>query len=256
MDGAPGTRTTVSGGVTELVVLWGGFPLLGAGAGALLGASAEWVADLPWAPVQGLFEALSRLPQPELTIGAAALGVLAGGLLASAGTAERLVVRVDRERVGLRRDGRQRDVPRRDVRVVHVDGRDLVLLDEDGGELVRERSDLSPDRLRAAFGNHGWPWADEDPHRAAYRLWVPGLPGLPVGADALLRARQDALTHNRRDDARELRRELGRMGVVVRDEERRQYWRLTARAVLPDADHPTPAAPSDAFLGKRDDAEA
>ncbi|MFI7606731.1 hypothetical protein ACIBTV_16540 [Micromonospora sp. NPDC049366] len=241
MDGAPGTRTTVSGGASELVVLWGGFPLLGAGAGALLGRTASWVADLPWAPMQGLFEALSRLPQPELTIGAALLGVLGGGLLASAGTAQRLIVRVDRERVGLRRDGRQREVPRRDVRVVLVDGRDLVLLDADGGELVRERSDLSQDRLRAAFRSHGWPWAEEDPHRAAYRLWVPGLPGLPVGADALLRARQDAVSHDRRDDARELRRELGRIGVVVRDEERRQQWRLTTRAVVPDAEHPTPA---------------
>ncbi|GAA2709526.1 hypothetical protein ACFY2R_01545 [Micromonospora olivasterospora] len=28
-------------------------------------------------------------------------------------------------------------------------------------------------------------------------------------------------------DARDLRRELARVGVVVRDEEKRQYWRLT-----------------------------
>ncbi|WBB70702.1 hypothetical protein [Micromonospora sp. WMMD812] len=243
MDGAPGSRITVSGGATELVVMWAGFPLLGAAAGWLLAAAAGWVADLPWAPAQGLFEALSRLPQPQVTIGAAVVGAVAGGLLAGAGHAERLTVGVDGAGVGLRRDGRQRDVARREVRVVFVDGKDLVLLDADGGELVRERSDLDRDRLRSAFRAHGWPWAEEDPHRAAYRLWVPGLPGLPVGADALLRARQDALTRDRRDDVRELRRELGRIGVVVRDDERRQYWRLTMRAVLPTSEEPTPSEP-------------
>ncbi|MER7889322.1 hypothetical protein ABTX15_05805 [Micromonospora sp. NPDC094482] len=242
MLGAPGSRSTVTGGAAELAVMWGGFPLLGAGAGWLLAAAAGWIAELPWAPAQGLFEALSRLPQPQVTIGAAALGALAGGLLATAGTAERLTVTVETERVGLRRDGRRQDVGRREVRVVFADDRDLVLLDADGGELVRERTELDRGRLRSAFRAHGWPWADEDPHRAAYRLWVAGLPGLPVGADALLRARQDALTRDRKGDVREIRRELGRIGVVVRDEEHRQYWRLTGRAVLPPAE-PAPTEP-------------
>ncbi|WP_406107475.1 hypothetical protein [Micromonospora globbae] len=232
------SRTTVHGGAAELVLMWGGFPLVGAGAGWLLAAGAGWVADLPWAPLQGLFEALSRLPEPHVTVGTTAVGAVAGLVLAGVGTAERLTVTVDRERAALRCDGRRQEVPRRDVRVVLLDGRDLVLLDADGGELARERSDLDADRLRSAFRAHGWPWSDEDPYRGAFRLWVPDLPGLPAGADPLLRARARAVERNRHGDARELRRELGRLGVVVRDEERRQYWRLTARAVRPDADQP------------------
>ncbi|WP_243709395.1 hypothetical protein [Micromonospora sp. 15K316] len=237
------SRTRVGGGAAELVLMWGGFPPLGAGAGWLLAAGAGWIAGLPWVPWKGLFEAVSRLPQPQVGLGAAAVGVVVGVLLAGAGTAERLTVTVDRERVALRRDGKQQEIPRQQVRVVLVDGGDLVLLDGDGGELLRERSELNRDRLRAAFRAHGWPWAEEDPHRGAYRLWVPDLPGLPAGADALLRARERALERDRRDDARKLRRELGRLGVVVRDEERRQYWRLTGRAVLPTADRPTPTGP-------------
>ncbi|SIR05696.1 YqeB family protein [Micromonospora avicenniae] len=236
-------RTRVGGGAAELALMWGGFPPLGAGAGWLLAAAAGWLADLRWVPLRGLFEALSRLPQPQVSIGAAVLGALAGLLLAGAGTAERLTVTVDRERVALRRDGKRQETPRHQVRVVLVDGGDLVLLDGDGGELLRERSELDRNRLRAAFRAHGWPWAEEDPHRAAYRLWVPGLPGLPAGADALLRARERAIERDRRNDARELRRELSRLGVVVRDEERRQYWRLTARAVAPAADQRTAPEP-------------
>jgi cysteinyl-tRNA synthetase len=49
---------------------------------------------------------------------------------------------------------------------------------------------------------------------------VPGVDGLPPGADALLTARE-----KNSDDADELRAELARLGVVVRDEKGKQYWR-------------------------------
>ncbi|RGC69765.1 hypothetical protein C5N14_05005 [Micromonospora sp. MW-13] len=222
--------TRVDGGAGELAVMWGGFPLLGAGAGWLLTAVAGPVAGLPWAPAQGWFELLARLPEPRATIGALALGALAGLVVAGIGTRERLLVEVYADRVRLRHDGREREVSRRAVRVVFVDRRDLVLLGDAEEELARERGDLSAGRLAAAFRAHGWPWADADPHRDAYRRWVDGLPGLPVGADALLRARQRAVDRGRRAEADDLRRELARLGVVVRDEEKRQYWRPTRRA--------------------------
>ncbi|MFF5177680.1 hypothetical protein ACFY2Q_06595 [Micromonospora sp. NPDC000316] len=230
-----GTRphTVVSGGPLELVVMWGGFPLLGAGAGGLLALAAGWVAGLPWAPVQWLFGLLDRLPDAQALGGAAAVGALAGLVVAGIGTAERLIVTVDPAQVTLRRDGKDRHVGRAETRVVFVDDGHLVLLDSDGAELAREPTDLPADRLAAAFRAHGWGWTDGDPHRAAYRLWVPGLPDLPAGADALLQARERALGKDRRDDAQEMRRELGRLGVVLRDEKTRQHWRLTGRAVTP-----------------------
>ncbi|MFC8296554.1 hypothetical protein [Micromonospora orduensis] len=227
-------RTVVSGGPLELAVLWGGFPLLGAGAGWLLAAATGWLVRLPWVPFGDLVEWLDRLPEPQATIGTIAVGVLAGLVIAGIGTAERLIVTVDAAQVRLRRADADQAVARVETRVVFVDDGHLVLLDVDGAELVREATDLPSDRLAAAFRAHGWGWADGDPHRPAYRLWVPDLPGLPNGADALLRARERALERDRRDDVRELRRELGRIGVVVRDEGKRQYWRVvTERAGRP-----------------------
>ncbi|MGW4501586.1 YqeB family protein [Micromonospora sp. NPDC004336] len=233
MDGY-GAPTVVDGGAAELALLWGGFPVLGAGAGWLLAAGAGWLAGLPWVPARDLLEFVAGLPDARAGIGGMAVGALGGMVVAAIGTAERLAVTVDAERVGLRRDGRRREVTRREVRVVFVDGKELVLLGPDDDELAREKSDLAADRLRAAFRAHGWPWAEADPHRDAYRRWVPGLPGLPAGADALLRARQRALDDDRGGEARELRGELARCGVVVRDEHRRQYWRLTRSAVAGD----------------------
>ncbi|MEU5947844.1 hypothetical protein ABZ793_20085 [Micromonospora sp. NPDC047465] len=238
-----GAPTVVDGGVAELALLWGGCPALGAGAGWLLTAGAGWLAELPWAPAQKLFGLVAGLPDPQAGIGGLAVGALGGLLVAAIGTAERLAVTVCAGRVALRRGGTRREVERRGVRAVFLDGRDLVLLGPDDGELVREKSDLAPDRLRAALRAHGWPWAEADPHRDAYRRWVPGLPGLPAGADALLRARQRALDDDRGGEARELRGELARSGLVVRDERRRQYWRLTRSAVRPrpeDATSPEP----------------
>lgn len=230
MDG-PGAPAVVDGGRAELVLLWGGFPALGAGAGWALAAASGWLAGQGWVPVQWLFELAARQPDPYATAGGVALGTLAGLVVAGIGTAERLTVTVDRERVRLRRPGGpEREVARRDVRVVFVDGKRLVLLGADDSELAGERSDLPAGRLGAAFRSQGWPWTDEDPHRDAYRRWVPGLPGLPVGADALLRARQRALDAGRDGEVKELRAELARCGVVVRDTGRRQYWRLTRPA--------------------------
>ncbi|MEH0970647.1 hypothetical protein V6U77_05865 [Micromonospora sp. CPCC 205546] len=242
MDGY-GSPTVVDGGAAELAFLWGALPPLGAGAGWLLVAGAQWVAGLSWAPAQDLFELVAGLPDPQAGFGGLALGTLGGLLVAAVGTAERLAVTVGTERVRLRRDRADRQVERRPVRAVFVDGKDLVLLGADDGELVRERSDLPVDRLRDAFRAHGWPWTDGDPHRDAYRRWVPGLPGLPPAADALLRARQRALDSDRGGEARELRGELGRAGVVLRDDGRRQYWRLTRAAPQPRPGDTTSAEP-------------
>ncbi|TDB81411.1 hypothetical protein [Micromonospora sp. KC721] len=220
-----GEATVVDGGVTELVVMWVGFPLLGAGLGAGLTAVSGWLADRPWVPFDNWFAFLARLPEQQAYAAGCAVPALAGLVLAYIGTRERLIVTVRRTAVRLRHDGHEQEFSRATVAGVFVDNKALVLLGVDGGELARERSDLDRDRLAAAFTGHGWPWREQDPHREAYRRWVEGLPGLPAGADALLRARQRALDADRGGEIRELRAELGRLGVVVRDEGKRQYWR-------------------------------
>ncbi|SBT68490.1 hypothetical protein GA0070622_5594 [Micromonospora sediminicola] len=222
----PGDVVVVDGGPGEQVLMWVGFPLLGAGLGAGLTAVSGWIAGLAWFPFQGVFELLDRWPDQRAYPVGAGVAALAGLVLAFLGARERLTVTVGHRSVRLHRDGHGRDVARAAVTGVFVDGRALVLLYDAGGELARERSDLSAERLRAAFTRQGWPWTGQDPHRDAYRRWVAGLPGLPPGADALLRARQRAVDRGHGDEARELHGELARLGVVVRDEGKRQYWRL------------------------------
>lgn len=87
------------------------------------------------------------------------------------------------------------------------------------------RTELATDRLAAAFRSRGWPWHDDDPWAEEFRRWVPGDPSLSPGADAVLRARAAMVESGKTSDAADLRRELARLDVVVRDVDKIQHWR-------------------------------
>jgi hypothetical protein len=222
---APG-RTVVADPRWRRALVWIGLPLLGLPAGWLLESVAGWVASLPWAPFQGPFRLVASVPEPHATIGALAIGGLAGLVLATLAAVDRLTVTVRDDQVSFTRDGVTRTVKRPLVSAVFLDGKQLVLLGPATEELTREGSDLEPNRLRAAFVAHGFPWqADGDPYRDEYQRWVDDVPDLPAGANVLLRARARALDKGDGDEVAQLRADLARLGVVVRDEDKRQYWR-------------------------------
>jgi hypothetical protein len=198
---------------------WLGLPALGAG--LLLLA----VRVVGWIPLPGPFALIKELPPRAATIVAAAVGALLGLILAGLADRESLTVRITPTEVTLARPGRVSTVARGGVAVAFPDRDHLVLLGRTGQELAREPSHLSGRRLRAAFAAHGIPWAEKDPYQTAYRRWVPDLPELPATAHALFTARQKALDGSDERDLRELREELGRLGYVVRDDHKRQYWR-------------------------------
>jgi hypothetical protein len=198
----------------------------GAGVGWLVTLLADWLVTLSWAPLQGPAKLVTSVPEPWLTIGGVAVGALVGLVVGLVAVHESLSVRVSAGRVVLKVRDSSQEFGRGEVDLAVRDGKQLVLLGADGMEIAREDCGLRWARVAEAFGAHGYRWADEDPHREEFRRWVPGMPGLPEGADALLRARAEAREKDGgAEDARELRRELWRLGVVVRDEEKRQYWR-------------------------------
>lgn len=222
-------ETVVSEPAWALGLMWVGLPLAGAGAGWLLQALAGWLADLPWVPFKGLIELIASVAdnEPAATVVSLAAGGVVGLVLAFIGAMEMLVVRVSDGEVTLRRGDKTQTVNRIAVRAVFVDGKQLVLVGRDAEELAREGFDLGADRMRDAFLAHGFPWVESDPYRDEFRRWVPDDPELPGSAGALLKARAKALEKGDSSDVAELRGELAKLGVVVRDEDKRQYWRRT-----------------------------
>ncbi|MEQ4303908.1 hypothetical protein ABNF97_21425 [Plantactinospora sp. B6F1] len=228
---ASGEPTVVAEPASLVALVWISFPLLGAALLWLVQASAGWVVSLRWAPWRGLFKLVDAVDEPWATGGALLLGALGGLLIAAIAADERLSVTVARDGVTLERGDATRRVDRAEITGVFRDGKRLVLLGPVAEELAREPSDLPADRLRAVFEAYGYRWyADGDPYRADFRRWADGDPELPVGANALLKARQRALDKGDKADVAELRTELPRLGVVVRDEGKRQYWRPTRPA--------------------------
>ncbi|MEV4625832.1 hypothetical protein AB0J90_06020 [Micromonospora sp. NPDC049523] len=223
---APPDERVVAEPGWERLLIWILFPLLGAGAIAGLHALTDWFVKLPWAPVKIAAKFVDDLPDPAATLGAIAIGVVAGLIVAVTAVHEQLVVTVGADRVTLaRRDGTVRQVDGKAVDLVFLDGKHLVLLDAAGAELAREKSDLKGELLREAFEAQGYRWVDEDPHRAEYRLWVAPVADLPDGVNVLLTARQKALKDGKTDYAARIRTELAHLGFVIRDEKKHQHWR-------------------------------
>ncbi|CNE67840.1 Uncharacterised protein [Mycobacterium tuberculosis] len=226
----PGRVTTLARSVWFQGALYVAAAALLAGAGWLLDPLANWLVSLPRAPMRGPAELLLSVPEPWLTIGLIALGALAGTGLIFFDSLEQVSVTVSGERVVLKRPGYVQEIVREQVGHVFQEKDRLVLLGPKGEEIAREKCDLNARRLAAAFTEYGYTWADGDPYEDEFRIWAPKTPELPELANALLAARAAAMkSSDSGDSVKELRRELARIGIVVRDKGKQQYWRGPGR---------------------------
>ncbi|WP_199810754.1 hypothetical protein [Streptomyces rimosus] len=225
-------RTAVGPTTGERALLWAGFPVLGAVVLWLLSRAADWVASLPWAPLQGPFKLISSVPEPQVSIGAAVAGILLGLAIAFFAESEYVTAVIDPEQALLTVDHVSRTVPRPATAAVFKDGKCLVVLGHDTTELARVRGDFDTERFAAAFERHGYPWRpDGDPYAADFRRWVTAQPDLPAAAHALLKARAHALKKDHKKDAEQLRTELAALGIVVREgKDKAQHWRRVGAA--------------------------
>lgn len=226
MAGVGEDKITEGAGV--LLTRWAGLPVAGAVVVWLLKLLVSWLVTLKWVPFKGLMVLVDSIPEPWATLGALGVGLVGGLVLALAWHGERLSVAVSPARVQLEGDEYAAAFDHADVAAVFVDKSHLVLLGHDTGELARRPSELDKAMLESAFTRHDYPWRDGDPYAGEYRRWVPDTDGLPPGANALLAARAKRLSSLDDADAQELRAELVKLGVVVRDEKRKQYWRLVS----------------------------
>ncbi|CAM5681066.1 hypothetical protein GCM10010222_19890 [Streptomyces tanashiensis] len=223
--------TVVRQKTSNRVLVAAGFPVLGAVAGWLLKLLAHWAASWPWIPWEGPVKLIDNAPEPAATIVSLLVGALAGGVLVLLAEHGYVTVTIEDDQVTTARGDASRSVPRHAVHAVFADGGRLVVLGSRGEELAVESKNEGADlpsitELEEAFRAHGYPWLPEgDPYRDTYRRWVEDTPDLPAGGNALFKARSEALRKNEEKDIADLRKELARLGVVVRDEGRRQWWR-------------------------------
>ncbi|WP_068619765.1 YqeB family protein [Paenibacillus tuaregi] len=203
-------------------------PVLGLILGFFIPTIAAWVTKLPWFPFKGPFELIASLQYNWAAGVTTLLGLIAGIWLTYAVFRETLFVTISDTNVQLKIKDQAQTLSKQDIISVFADGKQLVLLGANGAELAREACEFKPAKAAEAFARHGYPWsAGGDPYEHDYRLWVPESPELSSGFNALLKAREHALSEKDSDSAKELQREAGRLGLVIRDKGKHQYWRLT-----------------------------
>lgn len=225
------TPSVVCHSVWIHVLLWTALPVLGGVVGFVASKLPGWIARLAWFPNQDKITELSDVIGTKTTVAAIVVGIVVGAVLALLASAEFVTITVADDHVAIARSDKDPiELAERDIAGAFTDDGNLVVLGKDGSELAREPSDLDRSRTESAFRAHGYVWHEQDPHAAEFTRWVDGATSLSDDAHALLRARKEALADGSDDDdLRLLGRELTHLGVVVKDDHRRQYWR-TARA--------------------------
>lgn len=213
----------------RMVLIVGGI-LVGALLGFAVPFVASWGASLTWIPFQGPLELIASWSQWWVRYVCIGVGILLGLVLVAAAFYDTARVAVSETQVHITEKGETVTVTRSQVATAFVDGKELVLLDAASRQLVRVSSEEKRDAIEVAFEQRGYQVAPGDPYDDLYYLWVPESPGLAPEVNAVLKARDMALKKKAGSDARELRSELDRLGVVVRDRKTSQYWRPLVRS--------------------------
>lgn len=209
----------------DRMLVWAVPPLLGAVVGWFLPAIADWATGLAWVPFQGPLELIASIQGPWVVIVTAVVGLLAGTVLSHLAIKESLAVRLSGKEITLRIHEAERTFRREEVSAAFMDGKQLVLLGNEGEELYREKPEAKRETVAEAFMRHGYSWRDRDPFADHYVRWVADTPGLTPSMNALFLAREKAIENDDQEDAADLRRELSKLGITVRDDGKRQYWR-------------------------------
>ncbi|MFB6367624.1 DUF308 domain-containing protein [Paenibacillus elgii] len=207
-----------------------GCTILGIALGYFIPMIAQWASTLPWIPFQGPLKLISSFSGAWVTtVVTSLLGLLAGLWFAEEVIKDTLSVVVSGETIRLEKDGAGQELSFENISMVFLDGKQLVFLGHAGQELAREKYEWASERIVSALMAHGYAWSpDGDPYKGQYHRWVQDTPDLPPAVNALLKAREKALKNKEGREAKELRSEVAKRGVVVRDEEARQYWRMQA----------------------------
>lgn len=218
--------TVIGFSVAIRVLIFAGCIILGIALGYFIPLIAKWALTLPWVPFEGPLKLITSFSGVWVTVVTSFLGLLAGLWFAEEVIKDTLRVVVSGETIRLEKDGIVQDLSLADISLVFLDGKQLVILGNAGEELARETYEWASGRIAVALTEHGYPWSPGgDPYQEQFRRWVLDTPDLPPAVNALLKAREIALQKKEKGEAKELRREVSKLGFVVKDEETRQYWR-------------------------------
>jgi uncharacterized membrane protein YgaE (UPF0421/DUF939 family) len=201
-------------------------PIFGALLGWFIPGIADWAIKIPFIPLEGMLEWIAALESQWVSVIAAIIGVLAGIFFVFYAFSETLKITITDEEVKLNIKDKVNNLRKKDISAIYTEGKDLVFLNIAGNELFRGQPESKKELISEAFRQYRYPWKKMDPFKNQYQRWVDDHPDFPPHVNALLSAREQALKKEETEEAKVLRKDLTDHGVVIRDEDKRQYIRI------------------------------
>lgn len=201
-------------------------PILGGLFGWFLPIIADWALKIPFIPFEGVLEWIAALESQWVSVIAAILGMVAGIFFVFYAFSESLKITITDEEVKLNVKEKVNNIHKKEISAIYMEGKDLVVLSAEGNELFRGQAESKKVLVSEALRQHRYPWKDKDPFENQYQRWVADHPDFPPQTNALLSARERALKNEEIEEAKVLREDLADHGVVIRDEDKRQYVRI------------------------------
>jgi hypothetical protein len=200
--------------------------VLGGLIGWFIPVIADWLLNLPVLPWEKLIEFIASLNSLWVSIIATIIGIIVGILLTLTIFEESLEVTITYENLQLKLGDKVDTLDKKDISTIYIENKQLIILGKNSNELYREVFETKIDTVQETFRTYQYPWKEKDPFEKEYQRWVLGHPDFPEKVNALLYAREHALKEDEKEDAKYLREDLAKLGVVIRDERNGQYVRL------------------------------
>lgn len=201
-------------------------PILGALIGWFIPTIAEWAIKIPFIPFEGVVEWIATLESQWVSVIGVILGVITGIFFVFYAFSETLKITITDDGVNLNFKEEVNIIHKTETSAIYMEGKDLVFLSTEGNELFRGQPESKKELVSEAFRQHRYPWKDKDPFENQYQRWVADHPDFPPHVNALLSARERALKNDEKEEAKALRKDLADNGIVIRDEDERQYVRI------------------------------
>lgn len=230
-------ETVISMSMAEKIIWYVIFSVGGMTLGYFFTRIVHWLIDLEWFMkwigdsntfvfLMNLLEKIQSFTGDWSSVLLSVIGLLCGLFLVHWLMEQNISIKMTDATVTVQNKLLNMEILRKDIQHVFLDNGELVIVGFSGHELLREPHDTSKHKIEQAFNKHGYPWRSEgDPYKDHYQLWFEDSPDLLIPENALMKAREKAIENDDEEAMRDLKSELAKLNIVVRDEDGLQYWR-------------------------------
>lgn len=185
----------------------------------------EVIKGIPLFSDSKIIELLNSINPFWLPIILMLIGAIAGILFSFIIYSDALKMKINSEGIHMSKDEQEKQITRSNVKAVFVDKRQVVIIDQEDREWLRETSDINPSKIKDTFLMHSFPFVEQDPYKHEYSLWKLEDERFNKSINTILYERRNALREGNSKKKKHLRKDLNELGVFVKDDGEDQYVR-------------------------------